>query len=74
MHELSVFRVPQCQLEKVEPILPVELDSSYAVYVDNEKMLASMIEDLNDAKELAVDLEVCLFIFIIFVNIYLTFS
>ncbi len=56
--ELNWFKLPNSQLEKVEPVTPVDIAACDAVYVEDEKALAVMVEDLKNEKELAVDLEV----------------
>ena len=57
MHELNSFQVPPEQLEKIEPVLPVDIHSA-VTYVDNRKSLANMMADLNGVRELAIDSEV----------------
>lgn len=58
LHELDVFKIPPNQLKKVEPRIPPKIDTTRAVYVDDEKMLSDMISALKTETELAVDLEV----------------
>ena len=58
MHELNAFEVPQYQFEKAEPVQPTNVDACDLLFVDDEDSLAIMINELRDARELAVDLEV----------------
>lgn len=74
MHELNGFEVPQCQLDKVEPILPNKLDSSCPVYVDSEAALANMVKNLKNERELAVDLEVSFQFILLYLYFFVFFS
>ena len=58
MYELSVFNLPQCQLNIDEPIQPLNTSIEDITFVDDESMLADMVAHLKTASELAIDCEV----------------
>ena len=57
--ELNAFRVPSHQLRKSKPI-PASNRSSFdsIMLVDDDESLASMISDLENVNEIAIDSEV----------------
>ncbi|XP_050536881.1 exosome component 10 [Daktulosphaira vitifoliae] len=55
--ELETFKVPDEHLKVKKAVQPESLDNTKLVEISNEDQLNMMVSELNDAKELAIDLE-----------------
>ncbi|XP_076643110.1 exosome component Rrp6 [Halictus rubicundus] len=56
-YELDMFTIPSSQLQKSNPIKYKSLDASTLVMIENPSDIKTLIQDLKQYKEIAVDLE-----------------
>jgi exosome complex exonuclease RRP6 len=55
--EIEQYRYPSSVYARSDPIPYHPFDSTTAIFVDSEEILSEMLEELKNAKEIAIDLE-----------------